>query len=82
MPIKMKILMDKFYELNVESRQHGNFYAMEVYSLAESYANNCHGMSDEEITNYVTSSLRYLLEKVDTDEARQAVLRALEVVSK
>lgn len=78
MPIKMKILMDKFYEFNVESRKEGNFSAMEIYSLAESYANNCHGMSDEETTDYVTTSLQYLLNKVDTVEARQAVTRALD----
>lgn len=78
MPIKMKILMDKFYEFNVESRKEGNFSAMEIYSLAESYANNCHGMSDEETTDYVTTSLQYLLNKVDTVEARQAVNIALD----
>lgn len=82
MPIKMKILMDKFYELNVESRKTTNYYATEVYSLAESYANNCHGMSDEETDDYVSRSLHQLLEKVDTDEAREAVHHALEIVTK
>lgn len=82
MPIKMKILMDSFYNLVVEARNENNFEAMEVYSVAESYANNGHGMNDEELTNYVTNCLHHLLSVIDTDKGKLAVQHCLDLVQK
>lgn len=76
----MKHLMDSFYELSVEARKVENFEAMSIYTTAESYANNCHGMNAEQIGEYVTASLNHLMGCVNSENERTAVQKCLDIV--
>lgn len=78
--MNMKHLMDSFYELSVEARKAGNFEAMSIYTTAESYANNCHGMTAEQIGEHVTANLNYLMGCANNENERTAVQKCLDAV--
>lgn len=59
----MKSLMDDFHEYSVNERVLENFEAAMMFDNFESFANNCHQMSNEQIFEFMDEKISFMRER-------------------
>lgn len=59
----MKTLMNDFHEYSVNESILENFEAAMMFENFESFANNCHQMSNEQIFGYMNNMLEMMRER-------------------
>ena len=73
-------IMNDFHDLNREALDNADYEASQVFNTAESYANNCHQFTNDEILDYLDQALNSLFEFDFMDDV--AIQKCLDVVKK
>lgn len=68
----MKELMDTFYALARSERDAGRYELAFVFDTAESLANECHGMNNDDVREFLALSFKKNQEKAPSPEEQEA----------